>query len=199
MIKFCNTFKYAILLLMLVAFFFFGSAKAEALHQYILTLDEQEQTIEWVKDSAQTSLTDAQALEIVRHVYAYANSANIEPGLILAVMRTESGFIATAKSNHNALGLMQVMPRWHKDKLKGRNPRNPIVSIEVGIKVLEDCLIKHKGNTFKSLNCYGGGGGKKYFTTVNKYQKQLTAHLEDQTKLAKSKETRDILLAFAKY
>jgi len=94
-------------------------------------------------------------------------------------MRTESGFISNAKSRYGAIGLMQVVPRYHREKLQKRNPNKESVSIEVGVQILKDCFNKFNDNKYKSLNCYSGGGGKKYSTTVNNYQKSLTAFIKE--------------------
>jgi soluble lytic murein transglycosylase-like protein len=163
--------------LLLLCFSLFS--QAEGLTQYLKTLHEQEASKEWVMQNAQKEITEQQATQIVRHVYAYATSAKISPQLVLAMMRTESGFQAKAKSGYGAKGLLQVVPRWHKDKLRGRNPYTPEVSIEVGTQVLVDCLEKHKNNTYKALNCYSGGGGKKYYGKITKYQTNLNAHVQE--------------------
>ncbi|MCC4119075.1 transglycosylase SLT domain-containing protein, partial [Aromatoleum toluclasticum] len=64
----------------------------------------------------------------------------IDPLLIVAVMANESSFNPIAESNMGAQGLMQVIPRFHLDKI-GRNAGedalfDPALNIRVGTMVL---------------------------------------------------------------
>jgi Transglycosylase SLT domain len=147
---------------------------ADPMDKFINTVDEQDNAIEWIKEATKDRVASTELRTIVSTAYAQAISKDINPRLVLAIMRTESGFNPSAKSNHGAKGLMQVMPKWHKDKLAGRSPYLIKVSTEVGTTILEDCLSKHKGNVYRGLNCYSGGGGKKYFDKVSKYQLELS-------------------------
>ena len=132
---------------------------------------------EWVLENAHTTLTNDKANAIVNIVYKYAQEHSIDPVLILSIIHNESGFRENVTSAHGAKGLMQVMPRWHKDKLKGRSPYSAAVSIEVGTKIIDDCLDKFNNVTAKALNCYSGGGGKKYQTKIALSHKKMRNHL----------------------
>ena len=165
---------------LLSAILFLSSiTSANPLDKMISSLQEQANLIEWVKDNAQVELKDSDALKIIREAYAQGYSSNINPHLILAIMKTESGFKHTAKSKEGATGLMQVIPRWHKDKLKNRNPIDMKVSIEVGTMILSDCYAKYNGNNLKALNCYSGGGGKKYLNKVFSYKQVITTFVNN--------------------
>ena len=134
---------------------------------------EHETITSWILSYNQKNVTPDKASAIVDYVHDTAEQFSISPSLLLAMMRVESGFKEKAKSSHGAKGLMQVIPQYHKEKFAGRNPLNPIVSIEVGAWVLKDCMDKHGNNHRKSLNCYSGGGGKQYFDKIRKVQKEL--------------------------
>lgn len=134
---------------------------------------EKAAAVRWVMDNATVDLSYKQALKIVNHVYANADKHDLDPTLLLAMMRTESGFNERAKSPVGAKGLMQVLPRWHKDKLKGRSPFNAEVSIEVGATIFKDCLDSRKGNVRKSLYCYLGGAQAAYSSKVLGYKKDI--------------------------
>ena len=97
--------------------------------------------------------------------------------MLLAMIKTESGFRSKAKSSEGAVGLLQVIPRWHKDKLAGRNPYLNQVSIEVGSQILYDCFTKHNRNTVKALTCYSSNGGKRYFNSVSKNQVSIESYV----------------------
>lgn len=70
----------------------------------------------------------------------------LEPLLIVAVMAIESGFNPIAESPMGAQGLMQVIPRFHQDKLAavstGNNLLDPIVNIHVGALVLKEYVLR---------------------------------------------------------
>lgn len=131
--------------------------------------------------NAEVKIDEEKAKAIVRNVYEYAAFFEMDPKLVLAVMRTESGFREKAKSWYGATGLMQVVPRWHLKKLKDRDPTNLVVSIEVGSQVLKDCLKRFRNDKAKGLNCYSGKGGQKYYNVVTKFERSLTAFVYDFT------------------
>lgn len=146
---------------------------ADTLDKFISSLNEQETLVSWVKVNAPANLTKDNIAFILSEVYSNAYSQNIDPHLILAMVKNESGFRRSVKTKDGSIGLMQVIPRWHKDKLKGRDPTDVKVSIEVGTKILFDCASKHKNNISKALNCYSGGGGKVYANKVYKFKKEI--------------------------
>lgn len=149
------------------------SVVADSLEEFIANLNEQKIASYWIYDNSVEKVSIQQATKIARIAYTESSNENVNPHLVLALMKTESSFNETAISNHGAKGLMQVIPRFHKDKLKGRSPTNSSVSIEVGTKILSDCLNKHSYNVLKGLNCYSGGGGAKYRDAVLKNQASL--------------------------
>lgn len=75
-----------------------------------------------------------------------AKDYNLDPALIYAVIRTESGFDSSAKSNVGALGVMQVMPssfEWLMEK-RGTSGQyteedllNPEICIDYGCYLLK--------------------------------------------------------------
>lgn len=173
--------KKFILLYLLMSF---GISYAEPLNDYVDSLYEQNKAAAWITDNNE-KLTDNKALAITRDVYAHSFSKSLNPHLVLAIIRVESNFQENARSSYGAKGIMQVVPRFHKDKLVGRNPYNTYVSTEVGTTILEDCNRKSKGKLFKTLQCYSGGGGIKYLKKVQKYQYELAQSLKPRdTQLA---------------
>ena len=128
---------------------------------------------QWVQANAQTPLSPSKATSIVKHAYVNAFKNEMDPLLILSVIKVESGYRDKAVSPYGARGIAQVVPRWHKDKIKGRSLTNTAVSIEVGSQVLKDCSDKHRGNIRKALGCYSGGGGKKYYNKVMAQKKSM--------------------------
>lgn len=165
--------KYLVLGALLICTF----VKATPLDQFVSSSPEQEKAAVWVKESTNSTISSSDANKIVKEAYANAYSKNIDPLLVLAVMRNESNFVIKAKSKDGSRGLMQVIPYWHKDKLAGRDPLHLETSIDVGTWVLRDCLVKHKSHTLKSLSCYSGGGGQVYYGKVMKFKLALMQSL----------------------
>ena len=134
---------------------------------------EKQVAVQWVIDQSLVDISSEAAIKIVDYAYWHASRLSLDPMFILAVMRLESGFNQKAISREGAKGLMQVLPRYHRKELAGRNVYDPLVNMEVGTNILDECLKTHKGNMLKSLNCYSGGAGKKYLKSVMAYEKQL--------------------------
>ena len=137
---------------------------------YFQLTPEQEAVVDWIIDSASPKLGQEQARKIVRYTYAQAQLLNIDPMAFLSLMRLESRFNPKAQSNHGAKGLMQVRASVHQDKLKGRSPYDIQTSIDVGGRILSDCLERHDHNLVKALNCYSGGGGRAYHALYQHFQ-----------------------------
>ena len=83
----------------------------------------------------------------------------IDPLLILAIIGVESSFNPFAESTMGARGLMQVIPRFHMDKMPvgagSRHLFDPAVNIQVGVQVLEEA-IRRAGDLTAALQHYAG-------------------------------------------
>ena len=83
----------------------------------------------------------------------------IDPMLILSIIAIESRFNPFAESSMGAKGLMQVIPRFHTDKLPAgaseRSLLDPVINIQVGVKVLEEA-IRRQGGLVAGLQQYAG-------------------------------------------
>jgi hypothetical protein len=83
----------------------------------------------------------------------------IDPLLIVAIIGIESGFNPFAESSVGAQGLMQIMPRFHMDKVPagaGNRPFfDPVINIKVGVSVLEEA-IRRAGGLVPGLQYYAG-------------------------------------------
>lgn len=95
------------------------------------------------------------AVKLVYTVYEESLKQQVDPKLILALIATESAFNQNAISSEGAKGFMQVIPKWHQDKIKGRNIFNMHVNIEVGIEIYKECASRNKSN-HSILACYNG-------------------------------------------
>lgn len=105
----------------------------------------------------------------------------IDPLLIVAVMAIESSFNPFAESSMGAQGLMQVIPRFHLDKI-GRNASedalfDPTLNIRVGTMVLVEGMQRF-GTLQTALQYYGGAlrdPNASYANKVLAMKKRLVA------------------------
>jgi len=95
----------------------------------------------------------------------------IDPLLVVAVIGVESGFNPFAESAMGAQGLMQVIPRWHRDKMPegaGEKPLlDPVINITVGVHVLEEA-IRRAGGLVAGLQSYAGVSDNEDTSYANK-------------------------------
>ncbi len=102
---------------------------------------------------------------IVNAAFLTGRDVGVDPLLILAVMAVESRMNPFAESGMGAVGLMQVIPRFHLDKfeeLGGRNAvLNPVANIRVGALILKDYLRKF-GDTESGLRAYSGASADDF-------------------------------------
>ena len=95
----------------------------------------------------------------VASAYRAGNEWKVDPLLILAVMAVESRYNPVAESNMGAKGLMQVIPKFHADKLAEHGGEgallDPHVNIQVGAQILREYL-RRFGETETALQMYAG-------------------------------------------
>ena len=78
------------------------------------------------------------AMQLVTSVYDHSKSYGLKPSMVLAVMATESSFNRGVKSHRGAVGYLQVIPKYHRKKIRGRDLWKPDVNIQVGAEVLKE-------------------------------------------------------------
>lgn len=116
-----------------------------------------------------------EVVEKIKHGLELVSGMGVDPYIVLAIAEQESSYRPGAVASSGSRGLMQVVPYWHKAKIKGRDIFDPIVNIEVGAMVYVDCLKRWKLPE-RVLRCYNGGG-------TPGYEKRVLARLENIKKL----------------
>ncbi|MEO8718343.1 MAG: transglycosylase SLT domain-containing protein [Burkholderiales bacterium] len=95
----------------------------------------------------------------VRTAYRAGSEWSVDPLLILAVMAIESRYNPVAESSMGAKGLMQVIPRFHPEKLLEHGGEHalldPEVNIQVGTEILREYM-RRFGETEAALQKYAG-------------------------------------------
>lgn len=129
-------------------------------------------SVDWIVHHTRGKVNYAQAVKIVKAVHLHSFDQGVDPHVIFKIMQAESSYNSKAKGGAS-LGLMQVIPYWHKDKIKGRNLYNVDVNVEVGVKIFKEALEKSNGNTRKALWRYNASDKKKqYAEKVLRLQEQ---------------------------
>jgi len=92
-------------------------------------------------------------------IQAVATERRLDPMLLVAVISIESRFNPYAESVVGAQGLMQIMPRWHQDKVpEGAGPMafyDPLINVQAGAQILQQS-IRSQGGLVAGLQQYAG-------------------------------------------
>lgn len=99
------------------------------------------------------------AFDLVTVAHKAGRELQLDPLLIIAVISVESSFNPIAESVAGAKGLMQIIPKYHGDKLNEfGGPHavfDPEANILVGAKILKE-YIRITGNLGSALQMYNG-------------------------------------------
>jgi soluble lytic murein transglycosylase-like protein len=99
------------------------------------------------------------AQRVVQAAYAAAEEVGLDPLLLLAVAAVESSFNPLAQSVMGAKGLMQIIPKYHPEKLgiagDDRVLFDPDANIRLGARILQEYV--HRTGTLEAgLQFYNG-------------------------------------------
>jgi soluble lytic murein transglycosylase-like protein len=103
-------------------------------------LQEQKALAEFI--AKRWRIAEEAATSFVSIAYRAGQVHSVDPVLILAVMAIESRYNPVAESGMGAKGLMQVIPRFHLEKLSDHGGEEkllePEVNIDVGTQILRE-------------------------------------------------------------
>lgn len=153
-------------------------------------LDEVARVIH--RNSKRVALVDAYGL--ARLILDESSNSGLDPMLVLAVIKAESGFSANAVSGKGAVGLMQLMPstaRFVAESVgidyQGRHSlHDPLVNVKFGIRYL-GMLNERYGSVERALVAYNFGPNRaivrrvdikrppSYVRRVLRYKTELTS------------------------
>jgi len=98
-------------------------------------------------------------LPVFEVAQSVASERRMDPLLIVAVISVESGFNPFAQSTMGAQGLMQIIPRFHLDKvpkpLGGNAFLDPVSNVRMGARILHEA-IRRQGGVMEGLQYYAG-------------------------------------------
>lgn len=135
------------------------------------TIDEKEVYVKTIRKVYGRTIDKS----LMDYMYDQARAYGVDPKLVIGVMAAESSFDRNARSRVGAVGLMQVWPKWHQDRIGGRDILDPRVNIQVGVDYLSWCL-KHRGRLYEALSCYNGSDSKE---SADRYYMRVTGRLHE--------------------
>lgn len=185
---FDRPFKYTAHLLLIVTLIFVGSIiTAFGSNEEELTKVKPHKLVDTEPITVADVETDTEDLYfdvpldqgIQKYIFAMCSecdSCDLDPAIVTAIIWKESEFNADAiGDNGNSLGLMQVQPRWHSErmeKLSAPDLLDPYQNIRVGIDYLvelysinddtEWVLMAYNGGPTYANNLYNEGALSKY-------------------------------------
>lgn len=114
---------------------------------------------------------DIEVASIIAHkIVKHANKFGFPPSLIVSLMYRESAFNPIAISSAKCVGLMQINPKAHDDKIKKMQLKyHDLFSMDENIKL--GCMILHEyykseKNIRKALTRYVGGSHESYVNDI---------------------------------
>jgi soluble lytic murein transglycosylase len=118
-----------------------------------------------------------------------ADAQDVDPVLVVAVIRQESMFDPTARSPADARGLMQLLPST-AERVAATDQidlNDPDVNIDLGTRYLRTLLTRFGGDPLKAIAAYNGGE-----RAVVKWQRQFAELADDEfVESITYRETRD--------
>ena len=127
--------------------------------------------------------------QLVGAAHEAGSRVGIDPLLILAVMAVESRFNPIAESVMGAKGLMQVIPKFHQDKLEEHGGEDsvfePMTNILVGSRILKDAM-RRGGGLMPGLQLYAGAFGDD----GQQYAQKVVAEKERMQQTLKRAQTQ---------
>lgn len=135
-----------------------STAHAGVLSRYLQSRSDTQHWADYIyqNQSGRRAISEKTAYTIAKAVILASSNYNIAPGIIIGLIKTESGFDPSARSKSGAVGLMQVVPYWHRKAIAGRSLYNIEADVDIGVTILAQYQEKAKGSLTTALRLYCG-------------------------------------------
>lgn len=100
-----------------------------------------------------------------KYTYIICNQAGVDYAVVLAMIEVESGYRWDAVGMGDDVGYMQVVQRWHEDRMErlgADNLLDPFQNVRVGVDFMKELLEKYGGSYEKALTAYQYGSTGAY-------------------------------------
>lgn len=105
--------------------------------------------------------------ELQAHIVAVCDTYSVSPELVIGVIAKESGYnIAASGDNGNSQGLMQIQPKWHRERmarLECTDLFDPYQNVLVGVDILAELLSQYQTTEMALMVYNAGAGGAQEF------------------------------------
>lgn len=139
----------------IVMFLFLGSITLET-HNFNIN-NYSFPSNDWVTLIKDVSNHYKQDFWFIKDIFDICGNYDVDPLLMVALIKVESSFIPTALSRKNAYGYCQITPIANQDvdpTLSRYNTRDNIV---LGVRFINKLLDRFEGDVVKSLRYYNAG------------------------------------------
>lgn len=128
------------------------------------SLCSTEVLVETIISSARPNMGPLEKEFWVKAITQVSNKHGLSPPVVAAKIRVESGFTGHKTSHKGAKGASQLMPMW----TKSFDPFEIEANLDKGAEVLAIELKASKGDIYRALRRYNGGGpdGEKMKDTI---------------------------------
>ncbi len=132
---------------------------------YVLSFDELKTVFKHV--FPKVKLSEKELNQYLVSSSKWGTHHSIPPLLVLSIIWRESFFDESIVSTANARGPMQVIYKYHKEKLdrikkKEKDLHDIDTGIRIGVEVLREYFDKYDRNIFRAMTAYVGGTHKTY-------------------------------------
>lgn len=132
---------------------------------------------------------------VVQAAYEAGGEVGLDPLLVLAVAAVESSFNPLAQSAMGAKGLMQIIPKYHREKLGGAADDgllfDPEANLRLGARILQEYVYR-TGTMEAGLQFYNGA----FWDPTAQYARKVMAErLRFEAVLRGAGETRTATLS----
>ena len=119
-------------------------------------------------------------IDLQLHIIQVAESYGIDPAILFAMAYRESSYNPSVVGDGGAsFGLLQIQPRWHKDRMARlgcTDLLDPYQNVIVGADYLAEQLKRYGGDMGKALVAYNAG---HYSGTITRYAQTILAMAEE--------------------
>ncbi len=150
---------------------------------YVLTIPQLKKVFSFT--FPEVKLSDELLEKYLTSVMKWSAEYSIPPLLVLSVIWRESFFDASIISSANARGPMQVIYKYHKEKLDRlqkdeQDLHNIDVGIHVGVEILREYFDRYDRDLFRAMTAYVGGTHRTYAQDIITRYFNARMYVEEQ-------------------